>query len=104
MSINKVIKVKDQQAAIAADELNVDNDAVVNEEATGASIDKSADPKELNETYAGRKHQPDIDGPQQASQETDEIYVDPRKQENLPPAGKNVGELNAHDLSRNNDI
>ena len=102
MSINKVIKVKDQQA-IVADEVTVDNGVVV-EEATSASIDKSADPKVLNETYAGRKYQPDIDGPQQKSQETDEIYSDPRKQENLPPAGKNVGELNAHDLSRNNDI
>ncbi|WP_230655995.1 hypothetical protein [Psychrobacter sp. I-STPA10] len=103
MSINKQIKVTDQQAAAAAETLNVDSN-ITKEEATSASIDKSADPKELNETYAGRKYQPDIDGPQQDSQETDEIYSDPRKQENLPPAGKNVGELNAHDLSRNNDV
>lgn len=52
-------------------------------------------------SYEGRKHQPDIDGPQQASQETDEIFVDPRKQEDLPDGGKNVADLNAYDLSQN---
>lgn len=51
------------------------------------------------DSYEGRKHEPDIDGSQQASQETDEIYVDPRKEEDLPDGGKNVGDLNAYDLS-----
>lgn len=104
--MNKQIKVKDQQAAAAAEALNVDSvdNSVTTEQASSASIDKSVDANQLNETYEGRKHQPEIDGPQQDSQETDEIYSDPRKQDNLPPAGKNVGELNAHDLSRNNDI
>ena len=55
-------------------------------------------------SYEGRKHEPDIDGPQQDSQETDEIYSDPRKEENLPAGGKNVADLNAHDLSKNNNI
>ena len=51
-------------------------------------------------SFEGRKHQPDIDGPMQDSQETDEIYSDPRKQEDLPPGGKNVADLNAYDLSQ----
>ena len=54
-------------------------------------------------SYEGRKHEPEIDGPEQDSQETDEIYADPRKEENLPAGGKNVAELNAHDLSRKDD-
>ncbi len=52
------------------------------------------------DSYEGRKHDPEIDGPQQASQETDEIYADPRKSENLPAGGKNVADLNAYDLSQ----
>jgi len=52
------------------------------------------------DSYEGRKHQPDIDGPEQASQETDEIYADPRQAEDLPIGGKNVADLNAHDLSK----
>ena len=52
------------------------------------------------DSYEGRKHEPNIDGPQQESQETDEIYVDPRKEENLPAGGKNVADLNAYDLSQ----
>ena len=47
----------------------------------------------------GRKYKPDIKGPQEKSQETDEIYADPRKEEDLPDGGKNVGDLNAYDLS-----
>ena len=54
-------------------------------------------------SYEGRKYEPEIDGPEQDSQETDEIYADPRKEENLPAGGKNVAELNAHDLSRKDD-
>lgn len=57
---------------------------------------KKQNPKD---SYEGRKHEPDIDGSQQASQETDEIYADPRKEENLPNGGKNVADLNAYDLS-----
>lgn len=55
------------------------------------------------DSYEGRKHESDIDGPQQDSQETDEIYSDPREEENLPAGGKNVADLNAHDLSKNNN-
>ncbi|WP_010196341.1 hypothetical protein [Psychrobacter sp. PAMC 21119] len=55
------------------------------------------------DSYKGRKHEPNIDGPQQDSQETDEIYSDPREEENLPAGGKNVADLNAHDLSKNNN-
>lgn len=74
------------------------------------------DPIDRNTTskdsYKGRKNQPNIDGPEQASQETDEIYVDPRRQEDLPAGGMNVADLNAYDLtqkdnvsnSKNNDI
>ena len=54
-------------------------------------------------SYAGRKHEPEIHGPEQASQETDEVYADPRKQENLPAGGKNISELNAYDLSQKNN-
>lgn len=57
-------------------------------------------PDNPKNSYAGRKHQPDIDGPQQASQETDEIYADPRKEEDLPAGGKNIADLNAYDLGR----
>ena len=67
----------------------------------------ASEPKNTNEntkdSYEGRKHEPDIDGPQQDSQETDEIYSDPREEENLPAGGKNVADLNAHDLSKNNN-
>lgn len=52
------------------------------------------------DSYEGRKYQPNIDGPEQASQETDEVYVDPRKEEDLPAGGKNVADLNAYDLSQ----
>lgn len=56
-------------------------------------------PQNPKDSYEGRKYDPEIDGPQQASQETDEVYADPRKEENLPAGGKNVADLNAHDLS-----
>lgn len=63
------------------------------------------EPLNTKGSYEGRKHDPKIDGPEQASQETDEIYADPRKQENLPAGGKNVADLDAYDLSRKaNDI
>ena len=57
-------------------------------------------PDNATDSYEGRKHEPEIDGPQQKSQETDEIYSDPRKEENLPDGGRNIGDLNAYDLSR----
>lgn len=57
-------------------------------------------PENTKDSYEGRKHDPEIDGPQQASQETDEVYADPRKSEDLPAGGKNVADLNAHDLSQ----
>lgn len=60
-------------------------------------------PKNSQDSYEGRKHEPDIDGPQQESQETDEIYSDPRKEENLPAGGKNVADLDAHDLSQESE-
>lgn len=56
--------------------------------------------KNTEDSYEGRKHEPDIDGPQQDSQETDEIYSDPRKEEDLPVGGVNVAELKANDLSK----
>ena len=59
------------------------------------------EPDNTRDSYEGRKNEPNIDGPQQDSQETDEIYSDPRKEENLPAGGKNVGDLNAYDLSQN---
>ncbi|MGP4863613.1 hypothetical protein ACTXGK_05405 [Psychrobacter sp. T6-5] len=57
-------------------------------------------PENPEGSYEGRKHEPQIDGPEQDSQETDEIYADPRKEENLPAGGKNVSDLNAYDLSQ----
>lgn len=65
--------------------------------ATSTTAATAQSPKD---SFEGRKHQPDIDGPMQDSQETDEIYVDPRKQEDLPAGGVNVGDLNAADLSK----
>lgn len=56
--------------------------------------------KNPQDSYEGRKHKADIDGPQQDSQETDEVYSDPRLEENLPLGGVNAAELNAHDLSK----
>lgn len=52
------------------------------------------------DSYEGRKHKPEIDGPQQDSQETDEVYSDPRREDDLPAGGKNVANLNPHDLSQ----
>lgn len=65
------------------------------------SVDRSGNNKEASEQSPDdRKYKPDIDGPQQASQETDDIYVDPRANKDLPPAGKKVDELSAFDLSK----
>ena len=65
--------------------------------------DPAVAPLNEKDTYAGRKHEPKIDGPQQASEETDEVYVDPRSEEDLPPGGKNVADLDAFDLSQKNN-
>lgn len=77
------------------------NEAAVPIKDTAKSDFNNPDVINPKNSYEGRKHQPDIDGPQQASQETDEIFVDPRKQEDLPDGGKNVADLNAYDLSQN---
>ncbi|MEN6669127.1 hypothetical protein AAJP47_02005 [Psychrobacter sp. B38] len=76
---------------------------VVNPAEPQNSNSKASNSKASNskDSYEGRKHKPDIDGPQQASEETDEVYVDPRKEEDLPAGGKNVADLNAYDLSQN---
>ncbi|MBP2280309.1 hypothetical protein H4W00_001122 [Psychrobacter sp. PL19] len=71
-----------------------------NEEIVPVSDSATAKPKNTEDSYEGRKYDPEIDGPQQKSQETDEIYADPRKEEDLPAGGKNVGDLDAHDLSQ----
>lgn len=76
------------------------NKKTVNNEEPVPIIDPAAHaPENPKDSYEGRKNEPDIKGPIQKSQETDEIYADPRKDENLPDGGKNVGELNAYDLS-----
>ena len=103
MSINQTIKVKDEHRQY---EDPKDTDSV---DATDTpSIDQSAETSDKGDleqgTYEGRKHQPDIDGPQQASQETDDVYDEGREDDTrLPPAGKNVGELNAFDLGRHDE-
>lgn len=56
------------------------------------------------DSYEGRKYMPNIKGPQSPSQETDEVFSDPRKEENLPDGGKNAGELNAFNLGRDDQI
>ncbi|WP_296404767.1 hypothetical protein [Psychrobacter sp.] len=106
MSINQTIKVVD-------DRINdLDEERIVKEERTSEvdiseapSIDQTAKTSDKGDleagSYEGTKHEPDISGPQQKSQETDDVYVDTRDQDSgLPPAGKNVGELNAFDLGR----
>jgi len=60
-------------------------------------------PDNPKDSYKGRKYEPDIDGPEQTSQETDEVYVDPRKEEDLPAGGKNVADLDAYNLSKNDN-
>lgn len=77
-----------------------DNTQPDNEAAVPIQDSANLPPDNPKNSYEGRKHQPDIDGPQQASQETDEIYADPRKAEYLPAGGKNVADLNAYDLGR----
>lgn len=80
-----------------------DNTHPNDEEAVPVHDPAALHPDNARDSYEGRKYEPDIDGPQQKSQETDEIYSDPRKEENLPAGGKNVADLNAYDLSRKDD-
>ena len=74
------------------------------DEAAVLANQSAVEPQNPEDSYEGRKHEPKIDGPKQASQETDEIYADPRKAENLPAGGKNVADLNAHDLSQKGNV
>lgn len=69
-----------------------------NEEVVPVNDPAVLEPDNTKDSYEGRKNDPEIDGPQQKSQETDEIYSDPRKEENLPDGGKNVGDLYADHL------
>lgn len=77
-----------------------DNTHPNNEEPVPINDPAALKPDNAKGSYKGRKDEPNIDGPEQASQETDEVYVDPRKEENLPAGGKNVADLNAFDLSQ----
>ncbi|MBO1529809.1 hypothetical protein J3492_01085 [Psychrobacter sp. F1192] len=77
-----------------------DNKHIDNEEKVLVDDPAASRPLNPEDSYAGRKYEPEIDGPQQASQETDEIYVDPRKEENLPAGGKNVADLDARKLGK----
>ncbi|WP_228730684.1 hypothetical protein [Psychrobacter sp. TAE2020] len=81
-------------------QLMIDNEQPNNEEQVIVEDPASVAPDNAKGSYEGRKYDSEIDGPQQKSQETDEIYSDPRKEENLPDGGKNVGDLNAYDLSQ----
>lgn len=80
--------------------IHMDNEQPNNEKAVIVNDPAALEPDNTKDSYEGRKHEADIDGPQQESQETDEIYSDPRKEENLPPGGRNVGDLSAYDLSQ----
>lgn len=95
MSINKTIKVENERKK--PDDVNelpaIDQDQ--------EPVEKTDEGKLEPGSYEGRKYQPEIDGPQQDSQETDDVYDEEREQDaQLPPAGENVGDLNAFDLGR----
>ncbi|UNK04790.1 hypothetical protein MN210_11390 [Psychrobacter raelei] len=110
MSINESVTVKlPQDVQVENDAIEAAKESTVSTEdeqvgavdKTGATSDKGA--LEVG-TYGGNKNLPEIDGPQQASQETDDVYEDTRKMNSgLPPAGKNVGDLNAFDLGRHDN-
>ena len=91
-----------QREVVEQKKVLVGNPALVDDNEEKVVVDDPAvlEPDNSKDSYEGRKHDAEIDGPQQDSQETDEIYADPRKEENLPDGGKNVGDLNAHDLSQ----
>lgn len=92
MTDNKII-IDDEHSVTLDDNLD-----------SRANADAQCAADNPKDSYEGRKHKPEIDGPQQASQETDEIYSDPRKEEDLPPGGKNVADLNAADLSQEGNL
>ena len=85
--------ITDNKTRTRVDDMRPNDEEVV-------PIDDLADAKRENPTNS---YEPKIDGPEQASQETDEVYADPRREENLPAGGKNVADLNAHDLSQDNN-
>ena len=89
-------EVVDQKKVLVGNPALVDD----NEEKVVVDDPAALEPDNPRDSYEGRKNDAEIDGPQQASQETDEIYADPRKEENLPDGGKNVGDLNAQNLSQ----
>ncbi|TXD98395.1 hypothetical protein ES754_05615 [Psychrobacter frigidicola] len=83
----------------------INKKTVNNEEEVFVDDPAALAPENPEGSYEGRKNDPDIKGPQQKSQETDEIYADPRKDEDIPDGGKNVGDLSAFNLSQEgNDI
>lgn len=94
---DKVV-VHEDPSITAVNKGSNDEQKVVVNDAIAAKVENPKD------SYEGRKYEPNIDGPEQASQETDEVFVDPRKEEDLPAGGKNVGELNAFDLSQNANV
>ena len=78
----------------------LDDDVKVSADGTVLSPSGHTKAGPTEDSYEGRKHKPQIDGPQQDSQETDEVYVDPRHEAGLPASGKNVADLNVNDLSQ----
>lgn len=111
MSINKTIKVVDDNNHSSQDKAQVEDERRLQADPKQApSIDQNVDSESSDKgdlepgDYEGRKHKPEIDGPQQASQETDDVYDEGRENDaKLPPAGKNVGDLNAFDLGRHDN-
>lgn len=96
MSINKTIKVENHRHKPD----DVDDLPAIDKSQPEAEVNGEKGKLEKG-SHEGRKHKSDIDGPQQASQETDDIYDEERETDaSLPRAGKNVGELNAFDLGR----
>ncbi|WP_227677473.1 hypothetical protein [Psychrobacter ciconiae] len=111
----KIVGIPPEDVPLDADPIlavdNVDADGssqdprlVNNEEAVVVRDPALSGVENPKGSYAGRKHLPNIDGPEQASQETDEVYSDPRKEEDLPPGGKNVGDLNAFNLGKEDNL
>lgn len=88
----------------AADGSSQDPRLVNNEEAVVVDDPAVGEVENPRGSYKGRKDLPNIKGPEAPSQETDEVYSDPRKEEDLPPAGKNVGELNAFNLGKEDNL
>ena len=105
MSINTTIEVKSHDAAILANRLeetgNIEGRKTIDDE-DYPSVDKTDEAESADSekgSYEGRKYDSKIDGPEQVSQETDEVYADPRAEAGLPPAGKNVADLTVDTLN-----